>query len=114
MRMGASIQLKRDGGLMRKRSKKNYGALRGVRVSTRDLAETAAEKILELAYDIGGEIDHQYGWKAYAARRIGIDARILVALQKGSYGPHNGVGLALIQRVARKIGLSVSELLGEG
>jgi hypothetical protein len=98
---------------MRKRSKKNLGAMRKVRSRTMSMAEIAGEKIVELAYDIGSELNHQHGWKAYAARRMGINAKVLSQLQLGKYGPSNGVGLAVLQRVTRKIGISVAELLGE-
>ena len=99
--------------MRRKKGKTNLGAVRRVRrVGSQDLGQVAAEKLIELAHDLGAEVEMKRGWQSYAARRMGLSPACLSLIMRGINGRH-AVALVTIQRVSRKIGLSVGEILGE-
>ena len=74
------------------------------------VGDIAAERIAQLAYDIGDEVALKYGWITYAARRMGLQPQTLASIVSGDYGP---CGLRIIQQVSRKTGCTIGTLLGE-
>lgn len=68
----------------------------------RRAGQVALQRVLDLAYDWGSEFktgDYEHGWKAFAARKMGLEPYTLHQLLNESY--QGGVGLTVLVRVAR-------------
>ncbi len=69
----------------------------------RDVAEVAAERIRELAWDYGADKDHHL-WMADAARRLGANYETLRRICKGET---TRVGLKVVQQIQLTTGLPI-------
>lgn len=67
----------------------------------------AMERAMQFAWDIGADMKHEHGWKAYAARRMGLNYSTAWSLING-HTP--ALSTKTVDRIALKTGVPVSSL----
>lgn len=65
----------------------------------------AARRIREFLYDMGRELEFEYGWKAKAIARAGLNYSVGWSLIQGH---HESVGFGVIEQISRATGCSIS------
>lgn len=67
----------------------------------------AMERAMQFAWDIGADMNHGYGWKAYAARRMGLNYSTAWQLIQGLTP---SLSTKTVDRIALRTGVPVSSL----
>jgi hypothetical protein len=112
--MGVDVQ-KRDAGVARtaeqqpvshvlKFVKQNKLHIRPVDRAREPSGTTAANRVYELAWDIGRDMHHDYGWKAYAARRLGLKYGTALQIINGR---RERLGTRVVDQIASATGCPV-------
>jgi hypothetical protein len=86
---------------------KEYGNKRRLRKveDLRASGEVACERVKEFAYDLGAELEFVYGWKASAARRMGLTYSTMWNIIMGDI---TAISTKTVDHVARHSGIPVS------
>jgi hypothetical protein len=89
------------------RAAKKYGGARRLRAaeSLTPSGEVACQRIREFAYDLGAETEWAHGWKAAAARALGLSYSTMWSILMRDI---TTIGTRTVDHVARTSGIPVS------